>query len=575
MYLDLNDFEHQIDETILERGYDYYQDGCIREVNDLGGGDYEATVEGTEPYTVTLHLEGNKVTDYSCDCPYDWGPVCKHVAAVLYYLREHGLGEMEKDGVCISKTGSKEKETKKKSEKQQVESLLEELPADELRSFLRRSFAEDKNLKRSFLAYYAVRQCPQSKDLYVSQVQALLGKYEDRGGYVGYYEARNLGKAVIRLLDEVSGSKDEDRMRSVVYMAEAVIEEMTKMLDYSDDSDGEISGSIREAINQLDELAGTELEEEVRAELFGWLVDSFGSPVQEGWEWRFDLLDIAIRLIKSEQEKQRVVASLNQIQPSDKSWDWEYRQAQNLRRKLISHTEGQEAAYRFMESHLDNADFRKELIGQALRDKDYAKAERLAKEGINKDETEFPGLADEWRDFLLTVYLETNNTEQVIRLARYFLIKGNGRFYKREHYFKLLKMLVPQEQWQVFLEGVIAEENGNGGYYNYEHVADIYIWEEQWDKLYELLCKHPTFERISQAESYLAKGHAQELATMYRSLILDYLKLNMGRSCYKEACHYIRRMKMLGAKELADGLVAELQKTYAKRRALLEELKGI
>ena len=26
--------------------------------------------------------------EYDCDCPYDWGVVCKHVVAVLFYLQK-------------------------------------------------------------------------------------------------------------------------------------------------------------------------------------------------------------------------------------------------------------------------------------------------------------------------------------------------------------------------------------------------------------------------------------------------------------------------------------------------------
>lgn len=574
MNLSLDSFEQQIDEMVLQRGYDYFQDGRVTEVNDLGDGVYEATVEGAEPYTVRLHLEGNRVTEYDCDCPYDRGPVCKHVAAVLFYLQKKLWDTVDMDGLKV-RIPKRSRQQKQKAEAKSIETLLEELPVDELRSFLKERLAADENLKRLFICRYDMQQgCP-SKDLCVRQVQALMEQWEDRNGYLGYHEASALGNGVFELLERNKLLKKRGKMREAVYMSEAVVEEMTRALEYADDSDGMIGSSIRAAIDWLAEFADMDLEEEVRTELFGWLLDSFGSKIRGIWEWRFDLMDIAIKMVKNEQEKQRVSACLDQIQPLGESWDWSYRQTQALWQKLIRQTEGETAAQCFIEQHLDNSDFREEVIGQALREKDYAKAERLAKEGIERDEQEYPGLADKWRDYLLTVYRETNQTEQTIRLARYFLLKGSGRFHQREYYYELLKSLVPQEQWQAFVEVLLADENQRGGYERYYHLADIYIWEAQWNKLYELLRQEPTFEHISIAEPYLAKDYATELAAMYRDLIVVYLENNVGRSHYQEVCRYIRRMKKLGVKDMAEDLVKQLRNVYARRRALLEELANV
>ncbi len=87
----LSEFEHQIDEKILKRGLDYFKKGHVTSVNKLGDGDYEIIVEGTETYTVRLSIKGDVVTEYVCDCPYDMGPVCKHVVAALFYLQRNSF----------------------------------------------------------------------------------------------------------------------------------------------------------------------------------------------------------------------------------------------------------------------------------------------------------------------------------------------------------------------------------------------------------------------------------------------------------------------------------------------------
>jgi len=53
-------------------------------------------VRGTSLYTVTV----SGLNDYiksNCNCPYNWGPVCKHqVAALLHLIEEYGGVQKEK-----------------------------------------------------------------------------------------------------------------------------------------------------------------------------------------------------------------------------------------------------------------------------------------------------------------------------------------------------------------------------------------------------------------------------------------------------------------------------------------------
>lgn len=61
MEIRLDEFEYEIDGTILERGFDSFRKGRVTEVDEFGGGDYGMTVEGPGRYTVRLRLQGNTV----------------------------------------------------------------------------------------------------------------------------------------------------------------------------------------------------------------------------------------------------------------------------------------------------------------------------------------------------------------------------------------------------------------------------------------------------------------------------------------------------------------------------------
>ena len=82
-------FLNDVDSKIFCRGLDYYRSGMV-ECIDWDGSHATAEVSGSEedPYLVEIDFsDDGEVEDWFCDCPYDWGPVCKHVVAALLALQ--------------------------------------------------------------------------------------------------------------------------------------------------------------------------------------------------------------------------------------------------------------------------------------------------------------------------------------------------------------------------------------------------------------------------------------------------------------------------------------------------------
>src|SRR3989338_2117840 len=109
MKISLQKFESAIDERIINRGSEYFSDGAVHGLKQIKDDVWVASVEGTEKYKVKIALKGDEVVDHSCSCPYDLGPVCKHVVAVFYELRARKYGEEKKAGAS-KKTKSAKRE---------------------------------------------------------------------------------------------------------------------------------------------------------------------------------------------------------------------------------------------------------------------------------------------------------------------------------------------------------------------------------------------------------------------------------------------------------------------------------
>ena len=91
------------------------------------------------------------------------GPVCKHVAAVIFYLQQDELGLNKKTkGV---KTDRNSKPAKRKTVAQQVDELLDKATYDELKQFVREKASANTPFRNLFLSSFAQLNSDESKEL--------------------------------------------------------------------------------------------------------------------------------------------------------------------------------------------------------------------------------------------------------------------------------------------------------------------------------------------------------------------------------------------------------------------------
>lgn len=90
------DFEDYFESHILSRGEDYYIENRILDIwcqdNSI-----TAYVNGSEIYKVELEVDDEEILNSFCSCPYseDGEYMCKHIAAILYYIKENEIPELE------------------------------------------------------------------------------------------------------------------------------------------------------------------------------------------------------------------------------------------------------------------------------------------------------------------------------------------------------------------------------------------------------------------------------------------------------------------------------------------------
>lgn len=127
--MNLKNFESDVEGKIVERGLDYYKSGDVKKLEKVSETEFSAVVFGTSKYSIYIKLNGETIVEHECDCPYDWGNICKHKVAVLYAIRQGDFTD----------TSGK------------LNALLENLHEAALQKFIANLLKKDYSFRRDFL----------------------------------------------------------------------------------------------------------------------------------------------------------------------------------------------------------------------------------------------------------------------------------------------------------------------------------------------------------------------------------------------------------------------------------------
>lgn len=565
MNIPLSQFQQSADPAILDRGRSYFRNGHVISFEEVQPGEYEAVVEGTEDYLVNLTVIDGSLEDCSCTCPYDYCSVCKHIVAAVLYLQkeEPGFQEPPEDKKTVKKPAAK-----KKTISEQVDEMLGSLSHDDLKDFIKKQCISDPAFRRSFISGFLYKTSDESPEKYREQVKGILRSAKGRDNFISWSRVGMVGKTVNIMLEIANRHVNEGNFMSAINICLPVAEEMVKALDYADDSNGDIGENINLAFDILAQISESEISEEVRLHLFEQVLKEYKKEIFSGWDWQIDLLEIAVQLVKTNKEAEKVMSLLS----THSHHEYESEQMTKLEYELIKKISGDTEAEKFIEQNLDNPELRRKALTRAIKEKNLEKAEALANDGIKMDSEDKPGLAKEWYDWLLKIALKKNDGNKVIEYARYLFIDG---FRHDQDNYAILKKYTEPSEWRNFVEVMISEIRKKGHWSEIDVIGKIYIEEQWWPRLLDLISGNRHLPTIQHYEKYLSELYPAELAEIYEKGITDYLKRAEGRNHYQEACRYMHRMVKLGARKRVNELILSLRREYPKRRALLEELNKI
>lgn len=574
-------FETDVDPGIIERGRSYFGRGLVHELEQLepDAGEWSALVEGSEVYEVKVTVSGESVDYQSCDCPYYLGPVCKHVVAVLYAVR-HELGQdAEQFGgtarLGTSRSGGRAGQS---GHPPKMADVLNSFGHDKLADIVTQYARRDRVFK-NFILSHAPVSSPSGKEHYRRLIQLSLQLAKDRRGFIDYRSGSRAVEVPDELLDKAVQCLPTDPATSIA-ISQAAIEELVPALQYADDSNGEIGGSIENALEVLARVPGRLTDPAIRDGLFGYCLEEAVNQRQEGWDWKWDLLEIAGNLIDTDPDQDRLFNLLDQLgqRPSpdvarpnsadDFFSSYNAERIAQVKAQVIKRRHGQVAAHEFMAAHVDQPTMRRQVLAEAAARQDTQTIRELAQAGITADQA-WPGLVLEWTTWLWRAAHLESDTAETRRLARQLFLETGEM-----EYYHSLKATISGPAWSEAYGELLRElEDGRHRAAHLGTLVAVCRHEQDWTRIFEDISQQASLPLITTYHNDLAKYDPAALARLYEQAIRTELEMASGRGQYQQACAGIRRMAKLGSHERARQLVAELVAQYPRRPALLDELR--
>jgi uncharacterized Zn finger protein len=200
MNVDEETIHDRCSDAVFQRGQSYREEGRIQQL-DRFGDLVTATVSGSKLYDVTVEFGGRSI-DTQCTCPYDGGGDCKHVVAVLLDI---AAGPPQ-------------------DESERVEAVIDDVSADDLRTFVRDALAEHAELREQFLAQFGDDH--RSVEEYREEIAQLFEQHAEPA----VFEAIDFS----RFFEIAEQYRDRDRYLAAATVYRAVFEEVDEKYNWID-----------------------------------------------------------------------------------------------------------------------------------------------------------------------------------------------------------------------------------------------------------------------------------------------------------------------------------------------------
>ena len=555
---------------ILERGYDYYCEGAVENL-DTSDDIIRADVMGSEDYEVEISLHNGAVTDMYCSCPYaSDGRNCKHMAAVLYKWSQNNADDSEnketKEDIKNDLFESSHTRNAYKKKLAAIGELVDGAREEEIHSFLVSVLAKDEELLLRF--YNIVNKQMEKEDInnYIRQVDLIVERYLGRERFISYYEVENFISELENIVvEDVQRMIDNGNHLSAFELMNHIFV-LIGDVDM-DDSDGN-TGILADSIYQLWLELLDKINPKEKRKMFDWFTSRLDGSVIDYLEEYIEQI-IMERFNEKEYEKSKLDFIEDMIEKSeeqDSDWNkdygvgkWVVRYLEMLERQKASEEQIEDVCKRYW----NNSSVRRYYINICMEKKNYDHVLEVLDECILLDK-QYRGLVAEYSKKKKEIYLLQGNKAAYIEQLWELVLEheaGNLELYKE------LKGQYTADEWLVKREEIFKKLP------EYAHVERLYKEEKLYDRLLKYVLNCPGLYALQKYESVLKKEYSEQILSKYHDEVNKMAVHTSDRKHYSFLVSLLRRMKKIrGGSKIVKQIVEEWKVKYKNRPAMMDEL---
>ena len=549
----IRDFEEAIDRVILGRGYDYYEDGHISDMYQEAHGTYIFEVEGTEDYQVDVRLDDSGRIIYSyCNCPYNYGSVCKHEVAAYYRLKEYLDGDSQKQTI---------------RKKQDIEEVLNTLTKQQLIQLFLPVIKKDRALAEKVLIQYGKTDTAQELKRMERLIDAIENKYIDESGYIYYgSEDEFIDKMwdLVNYIEPLSGL--QEKVMLALDMLLLVLERGIALYEYIEDDTGLMVEFINEILSRIGGVVAGSIgyDEQVKEQMMHKIVQKVKETKFQEWvDYGTQLLQSVLVYGSNTRYREMLYKELDrQIENADSDT---IEVISMMRFELLQYHGTEEEIQKYIEGHIEMDTFREILLQDLMEKGQYEKAIQVALEGEEKNKEHSWGL-DKWKKPRYEAYKALGDIKNQEALAKEFLMRGDLGYYED------LKEL-HRSDYNSFYNNFKEELRAKTGTSEYSVFSKLLEKENDIEEMIVIVREEP--DAISKYIKLLMNRYGEEVLEHYRKNIEDRADKACARNLYRDVCYMIADYRRYESEESVKVLIEKLKNQHKRRPAFIDELSRI
>jgi len=538
------------DKKVLARGKAVYADGCIESLTLSPSGKFTAEVAGSEgdTYAAYIKVKSSAVQDFGCDCPYDWGDVCKHLVAMALAIQN---GEFEQPQPKVSK-----------QKEQNLDELLQKVDPDKLRKFILRYAENDAKFRSELRFAFGQPDMALVMEETKTQVKAIMTR-RIHYGHIEWRDCDAICDDFEDILDKTGERLAQGHVLTAFSVAMFVLLKCVRMASIADSSSGALTMAIGHALEIIEQACAAARTPADQKQIYDTCVKEARNKVFEGWDdWNYTFLRSAAHFVNAGNAK-KMYDTLDFLFARQKYPEYAQADDRLTRLEVIKHLEGESAYDAYVDANLDVREIRKIAVTHAIEKKDYPRAEQLCLAYLEEKEKSPYQWTKEWYGLLYDIYTKTDRQRQM-ELAEKLLLKEHDlTFYDA---LKDLHGAGWPEEYPMLRERC-AQRLPPGDY------MQILRAENEAALLLEEVRKNQRY--IFAYGTWLAGHFPTEAYCIFWDEIKAQAEQANGRGDYRKVCGNLKMLAEAGGREDADALIELLRQRNPRRPALLEELANL